>query len=350
VRKLLQQVPVHDRYYAMFVGYLSDEKYDEAGDNSIENMVFPPVSLNEMFLDRVKLKKLIVSKHFQKDGQYQRVEGPYTDKGHYIVFTQIKNAEKLLEQESWVVPLTPDEEGEKRVVQIERLAEDYENEYIKSWDDFFDDIEVKKPTTIDEAVELWGELKTLEYPYRRLLIKLRDNTQWDLSNPLQGRSALTNQLNSSMQNTINNISGFTIAVDINDITKREARVPGKFKDAVRFADAPNETDVYHYAEILTALINKVNGMRQQNAQLDLAGINQQMADARNQAETLLSTYDQDAKRIVRPLLVDPLTGASRENNVPKVTDAPAPGDAPPGKDKPGGPLGGWKMPPLPPRR
>src|SRR5207253_1633416 len=91
-RRYLQQVRVDERYYAYFVDCLSDEKYEEDGDNSNENLVFPPISLNDFNTDRPKVRKFITSKQFTKESKYKEVEGPYTEKGHAVVLMQIKGA------------------------------------------------------------------------------------------------------------------------------------------------------------------------------------------------------------------------------------------------------------------
>ena len=42
VRGALQAVPVDRRYYDMIVNSLNEERIDEAGEPTIDNMVFPP--------------------------------------------------------------------------------------------------------------------------------------------------------------------------------------------------------------------------------------------------------------------------------------------------------------------
>ena len=122
----LQSVPVHDRYYAQFVGSLAKEKYEEVNGAASENLVFPPVSLGALFGDRPKLKQIITSKSYSKDKKATLVEGPYTGDAYFVVTMRMAGAANLLKDEAWVVPLTPEEEGENIAVHLKRLAEDYQ--------------------------------------------------------------------------------------------------------------------------------------------------------------------------------------------------------------------------------
>ena len=130
-RDKLMKVPVNKRYYDLFVNAVNELKYDEAGDNIRANKQVPPLTLADMFADRPDvLKNVLSSARFQKEKRWKEVEGPYTDKGHYFVVVNIEQGKGLLEKEAWVVPLGPEETGERIPINLKRLADDYDQKYM----------------------------------------------------------------------------------------------------------------------------------------------------------------------------------------------------------------------------
>ena len=310
-------------------------------------MVFPPVSLNQLFIDRAVTRKYIVSKNFvSKAKKYYEVPGPYTEKAYNIVVVSIEKAEEFFKHEAWVVPPTKEEEGEQIPEHLKRLAEDYQYHYVEAWKGFFEDIQIKNPTTIQEALELWTDLKTSDYPYRRLLIKLRENTQFKIANPFEGRDNAVSQLNQGMTNMVSNITGgITINIDVRKINKAESTIPNKFRSAVAFGDGNGDTDVYHFTEVLTRLIATVQSRQRQDPSITIFAINQELADALKESDALLQTYDQDAQQLLKPLIEAPLTPGQHENLVPTLTEPPKPGEAPQPTNS-ANPTNKWNLPRL----
>ncbi len=76
VRAALQKVPIPQRYYDMFVNSLMDERIDEAGDLTIDNLVFPPKQLPLLFPDRAEVLKYFESRRYKETQKYQEVPGP----------------------------------------------------------------------------------------------------------------------------------------------------------------------------------------------------------------------------------------------------------------------------------
>src|SRR5690606_33481099 len=63
-REVLQQVPVNERYYSLFVDSLDYELLDPAGDRVDRNLVYPPVSLDKLLVRHPDVLKFVSSKQF----------------------------------------------------------------------------------------------------------------------------------------------------------------------------------------------------------------------------------------------------------------------------------------------
>src|SRR6185369_17259628 len=118
-------------------------------------------------------------KEFQN--QWKEVRGPFTFKGHEQVEASLKDGAKELEREMWVVPLTREESQRGALIErtLERVRQDYNNDYITEWIEFFRDIDVEIPVNNKAAIDEFKVLSTPDWPYQRLLRALADNTQFD---------------------------------------------------------------------------------------------------------------------------------------------------------------------------
>jgi len=308
VRDALQNVPIPVRYYEMFINSLNDERIDETGDPTIDNMVFPPIQLPRLFPDRQDVLTFFKSQKFESTKVYQEVEGPYTDKGHAAVVKQIEAAEGLLKAEAWVVPSTPDETPTKIPEYVKSVAKAYEGQYIRQWVDFFADIKVKTPTTADEAIDLYRVMSTTEYPLRRLLQSLEDNTQWKSVNPLEGNDAVAKEVNRRFNQKLNMYtSGIILNVDLKNAGKQLQAIPEKFKSACSFAQTgKGDSKVFKYAEIVKRLREQIIEAKNQDPTLDLRKMNDQLDAARKAADQLTAGLDPTGVSIVRPLMLDGL--------------------------------------------
>jgi type VI secretion system protein ImpL len=350
VRHALQNVPIQQRYYDLFVNSLNEERIEESGDPTIDNMVFPPIQLPRLFPDRQEVLTYFRSQRFDTTKTYQQVDGPYTDKGHAAVVKQIEAAEGLIKAESWVVPMTPEETPAKIPEYVKGVAKQYESEYMRQWMDFFTDIKVKTPTTADEAIDLYRIQSTTEYPLRRLLQALEDHTQWKSVNPLEGNDAIAREANRRFNQKLNMYThGIILNVDLRDAGKKLQVIPEKFKSACSFAAAgKGDSRVFKYAEIVKRLREQIIEAKNQDPTLDLRKMNDQLDAARKSSEQLLSGLDDTANGLLRPLLLDGLNVGVRPTlgngvDINKV----GPGGQPPK----GGPTppSTWKMPTVPGR-
>ena len=346
-RTTLQGVPVDARYYALFIDSLMDEKYDDAGDNARENLVFPPVSLVTLFPDKPEVLKIVESNLFKTKQLYQEVDGPYTEKGHALVVKNLEAGADFLQDEAWVIPLTREESTDQIAVHIKNVADAYETKYIQEWTDLFEDLRAKSPTSAEEALDIWRILSTTEYPYRRLIFKLEDHTQWKNANPLEGKDGVTRVLNQRLNQTISTRTrGLRFGLDVSQLSKERSSIPSKFRSMCSFGTATQDTGVQKYAELLLGLRSKMVELRNSNASADIRQLNEEIGKAQKDATQILSHYDNQAQKLLGPLLMNPITIGSRENNTPKTTtSAIPPGQLPPTGKKPTD----WTMPKIPGR-
>ncbi len=350
VRAALQRIPVSQRYYEMFVNSLKDERIDDAGDPTIDNLVFPPKQLPLLFPDRTEVLKYFESRRYKETKQYQEVEGPYTEKGHAAVMELIKKAGGFLEAESWVVPLTKEETPDKIPKYINAVAKQYENQYIKQWQDFFADIKVKTPTTADEAIDLYRITSSTPYPVARLVEILEDHTQWKSANPLEGNDAIAREANRRFNARLMMYTqGIQMNLDLRQIGKDMDIIPQKFRKTTEFIKGQRSTGTgdsraFLYGEVTKRLREQIIQEKNKDPALDLKKMNDQMDAARKEAEQLLNGYDETAMTLLRPLLLDALSVGVRPTLTNPGVDPKTlqPGQAPPGGVLPA--PGGWKMP------
>ena len=314
-RKVLQSVHVSDRYYAMFVTSVQHELYDPERGAERSNLQFPPISLDAMFTDRPKvIKKWITSRKFEKKKKYYEVLGPYTEKGHHRVLGNIKLASKLLEREQWVVPLTPDERGERVAANVVELAKSYERRYIAAWRGFLLDLHVRQPNNLKEGIEEYEALLRPEWPYLRILRALEDHTQWTGKTLNKDAGKIANR---RLKSRIQAKTGLRVNVDVNKIAGRTSKVPPTFKKAVAFgvlqgktgSTLLNETNLAKYLELLGKLRAKMLDETRSDPEASPNVIVQDLNNAMKEAEKMLK--DPLAKETILPLLLLPLNIAGK---------------------------------------
>jgi len=322
VRKTLQSVPVQDRYYELFVNSLNDERYDEAGDDRKENRKYPPLSLADLFVDRPNATKFIQSARYQKDKRFKDVEGPYTDKGHYIVVLNVANAEALLLSEQWVAPLGPDEAVDKIPTNLKRLSEDYDQRYIEQWSDFLADITITPPSTVKEALDLYNILLNTPYPYLQILRAVEDHTQWKKykkgDGPSVNKDELNKMFNTKLQQQFSQKTGglrITTNVDVTKMGERPSTVPPSFAALISFGVPPEntrpgqpitDTPLQKYLDSLTELRRVMQDIPAPPTSTDMINLSEQLSDVAKKVEAFLQPLDEKAKAHLRPLLLNPL--------------------------------------------
>ncbi|MCK6589890.1 MAG: ImcF-related family protein, partial [Polyangiaceae bacterium] len=313
VRKTLQAVPVQKRYYDQFVNILIDEKYDEAAENTRANKRYPPLNLQELFVDKPEVLKFITSQRIAKDKRYQEVEGPYTERGHWRVVNNVADGPGLLTREQWVVPLTQDEQIDRVPTHLARLADDYDTRYIEQWKDWLADIRVAPPATVKDAIALYTVLITPELPYLRILRTIEDHTQWKR----EGKALENEEANAILNRKLNQqlsqrTQGLRFNLDIKKIGSKTSVVPGEFKKLVDFAVPPTgasanaETPLSKYIAILETLRNDMQREADVSPNVDARQFGDRLNDARKQVLALLQGFDEKTKAMLKPLLLNPL--------------------------------------------
>ncbi|MBK9265945.1 MAG: type VI secretion system membrane subunit TssM [Polyangiaceae bacterium] len=321
VRDTLKAVPVQERYYDVFINSINDMVYDEASEVSQLNRKYPPLTLKSFFLDRPEALKFIKSARELKEGRMKEVEGPYTENGHYVAALNVANAAGLLESEQWVVPLGPEEQGDRIPINLKRLSEDYDQRYIEQWTDFLVDITVDPPKTVKEAIDLYNTLTRPPWPYLKILRELEDHTQWKKSKKEGGagvdQEAANRMLNQKLaQSFAQRTGGYRIKtnVDVTKLGERPSTVPSTFAKLVSFSQSDTkakqtvvtDTPLQTYVEILTELRRTMDAMNQPPTSTDMINLSEQLSDAAKKVEALLQPLDEKAKALLRPLLLNPL--------------------------------------------
>lgn len=315
VRATLQAVPVRKRYYDLFVNSLIEEKYDETGDNSRSNRKFPPHTLGDMFANRADLLKMLTSRLYQKEKRWKEVDGPYTEKGHYAVLQNVEEGVGLLEREQWVVPLGRDEQADSILKHLDTLANDYDQLYIQQWTDWMADLDVRQPANLKEAKALYTELAKPEYPYLRILRDLEDHTQWKRDPSALENKAISDRINMEINNKLSQkTQGLRFNVDVKKMRGKLSAVPAEFKRTVEFGvpssaggSAPiADTALAKYVRILESLRNDIQKLEDENPNADARLMGERLVDAIRQTDALLQPFDDKAKTLLRPLLLNPL--------------------------------------------
>ncbi len=337
-RDKLMKVPVNKRYYDLFVNAVNELKYDEAGDNIRANKQVPPLTLADMFADRPDvLKNVLTSARFQKEKRWKEIEGPYTDKGHYFVLVNIDRGQGACSRtRAWIVPLGPEETGERIPVNLKRLADDYDQKYIEEWTDWMADLKIESPATLKDAIELYTILVKPDWPYLRILRQMEDHTQWKKDKAAFENEELNREAERKLQQSIRQrTNGINIGkIDLKKLGDKESAVPGVFKSTVSFGvplevrGGPNQapitdTPLAKYITILQTPKDLMQRTVDENPQADSRVMNEQIATATESTGALLKTFDDKARQLLTPLLVDPLKivgggGAALPNGAQKV--------------------------------
>jgi type VI secretion system protein ImpL len=335
VRDKLTRVGSAERYYNQFVTVLIDQKYDETGPNSPENLKYPPVTLQSIFADRPEvLAKVRSSRHEGSEKKWGEVQGPYTFKGHEQVLANLEEGHKLLEREKWVVPLTAEEEKEGDRIQknLDRVRQDYDAQYIAQWVNFFRDIDVAIPANNREAIGEFKVLSTPDWPYQRLLRTLADNTQFDevyergeAEAQLLADGGLADQLRQRIQRRVDSRIRMNSAKLLGGSGQKAYvdPVPEKFRSMVRFGvpapapkpkegeppKEPGPVEMGTYVGKLQDLAGEMGNIEDGPVNADTKKATEKFEDAVKTTQGELLKMDETGQELMTPLLMNPLKQA-----------------------------------------
>jgi type VI secretion system protein ImpL len=322
-RDILRRVGPSQRYYDQFVTVLIDEKIDKAGPDTRDNLMYPPVTLKDMYADRPDVLAKVSSKRKAREGKWQEVQGPYTLRGREKVLSSLDNGYELLEREKWVVPLSTEEkqQGDRIKLALARVRQDYDNQYIAQWTEFFRDIDVAIPTNNVESIEEFRALSTPEWPYARLLRALKDNTQFEQPETAAEKAAgkkggVIDQIKRRVQSKISRQVGADVSrmgfggggADYID------PVPEKFKSMVDFAfpappkegEPPPPAKLGAYVASLEQLAGEMTVIEEGPASADTKAATALFEKTVKETESGILALDRTGQILMRDLLLNPL--------------------------------------------
>ncbi len=335
-RDRLTRVPDATRYYDQFVTVLIDQKYDESGPASDTNLKYPPITLQNIFTDRPEVLTRVRSSLKDRQNKWFEVRGPYTFKGHEQVVASLEEGHKVLDREKWVLPLTSDEEknGDKIQVSLDRVRQDYDQQYIQEWINFFRDVDVQIPANNREAIGEFKTLSTPDWPYQRLLRALADNTQFDevrqqneAEEQLLADGGVLDQLK---QRAVRRIEARTrvrtstfAGLLAGQKGERIDPVPEKFRSMVRFGVAPPQpkpkegepprdpspVELATYVGKLHDLAGEMGNIEDGPITADTKKATEKFEDAVKTTQGELLKMDETGQELLQPLLMNPLKQA-----------------------------------------
>jgi type VI secretion system protein ImpL len=303
---------------------LIDEKYDEAGPNERENLKYPPVSLNEMFADRPEALTKIHSAQKERTGTWYEVQGPYTAKGHAQVLESLKEGKKKLEREQWVLPYSGEEksQGDRIAKELARVRQDYDNQYITQWEGFFRDVQVDIPQTNRDAIEEFKVLSTPDWPYRRLLQRLSDETQFPRDDPA-GAAGKDGGILAQVKDKVQRRIEGRARMRLDGLLPGQGQadydpIPEKFESMVQFGvpaqavegqPPPPSPGLNKYVGHLEQLAGEMGNIEEGPPTTSTTKAREQFQAAVKETQTLLLGMDETGQRLMEPLLMNPLRQA-----------------------------------------
>ncbi|HZO12584.1 MAG TPA: type VI secretion system membrane subunit TssM [Polyangiaceae bacterium] len=324
-RDVLTRVGPSQRYYAQYVDALIDEKIDEAGPNTPDNMKYPPISLNDLFQDRPDALTKLSSKRKKREAKLQLVRGPYTAPGHEEVLRRLEEGYSRIERELWVVPLTTEEKQQPEKIKqaLERVRQDYDNQYINEWTEFFRDVDVAVPQNNVESIDEFKVLSTPDWPYWRLLKALRDNTQFDLlkekEEPIGADGGVLDQIKSRVQRRVDSKlrtrgAGKALLGGGAGQQERVDPVPEKFESMVNFAfpaspkegEPPPPSGLSGYVKNLEQLAGEMTIVEEGASGADPTKATELFEKAVSDSEAKILSLDRFGQELMRDLLMNPL--------------------------------------------
>lgn len=297
VRRTLGEVPRLARYLAMFVEDLASERRNPLGDDSLENLVHPSVSLARVLAGRRPLAPargwVLDQESRRKDPAPFEVSGSYTESALRAVYERLDKAEVLLKDEAWVIPLDDEEKLPRGIpTHLKRLSDEYEQRYISAWTRFASDMVPRSPSTLEEAREILEEI-TRNEPFVAVMNAILENTRW--TPPLPPRPT----------------GGLRVGGPASrDFTRIESRFRSLTTFVTGRTDAGKTTTPDHttYVGILRKLLQLTWDRLRDEPSLELPGLDAEFAEARREVEALLAPhYDLFAVGVLKAWLLAPLT-------------------------------------------
>jgi type VI secretion system protein ImpL len=301
VRSFLKRVSAADREYS---GLLRDAN---------ENV--PPITRESIFLNTA-FGSYVTS----KSSPEIVVTGAFTKIGWetYVRDRLGKDRAKQLALERWVLGETDPIGLAQMEKQLAELRERYFNNYIRAWADFLKDLDIRKPSSNDEALEELQALSEVPWPYLRLERILAENTKLDPSATEFAEQQVERNLR---QSVAQNSPTYAILADAGLIDPIPVRTPMPpeiaFQPMVRFGvpvgpidpNKPPATQLAHYQDRIVAnVVAVLTDLRDSKGKgVDPKNVTLAFENAIRTTNELLSpTQSGFTRPILSPLLLNPL--------------------------------------------
>jgi len=186
-RTRLRNVGLVGAYYERYVIALRDQR-----DPVNDELVYPAISVNTIFEDRREVintggdagvigSAKVLNSNGGPTAQPKEVSGIYTAKAHKVIMKSLKDLAANIDREAWVVPFSREEKNKQETIDraIKDVKKRYWNDYETEWEEFFRDLRIREPRNNVESISEYRNLATPDWPYKRLLQSLKDNTQFE---------------------------------------------------------------------------------------------------------------------------------------------------------------------------
>ena len=295
------------------------------------NEYVPPITRTTVFLNST-FATYIASK---TDPEVS-VAGAYTKAGWdtYVRDRVGKDRIAQLLKDRWVLGETEDASAALTQKQLDELRDRYFANYTRAWSDFIKDLDVRTPTSNDEALDEMTALSELPWPYQRLLRTLDENTKLEESSEERARREAESRGGNiitalASTATVGNIQVGTELVDAGVIKAQtkvrrwESPVEVAFRPMTTFGVAavpdgqggdakPGSTLLSVYQEkIVSKVVSLVTDLRDSKGR----GVKSEQVDKgfedaiRGTNELMSPTQSAFTRPLLSPLLLNPLEGS-----------------------------------------
>ncbi|MBK6520717.1 MAG: type VI secretion system membrane subunit TssM [Polyangiaceae bacterium] len=334
-RERLRASDQEQAYYDLFVRARNEEKIDPTKpDGDRTNLRFPPILLSDIFTDRSDVRTILSSKDElpTQKGKPAQVDGAFTAEAFKIIDKLLADeAAKLLEREAWVVPYDREEKLAQETIEtrLKNVRKRYEDAYIAAWTHLFEDVDTKIPLTNGEAITEFKILSTPDWPYRRLVQTLADNTQFaDDKVPagLMADGGVLDQIEKRVRRRIEgqtNIRLEDLQANV-DISSKE-RIKRTFETVVKFGitppyvpppPAPDGTrppekppvdpELTKYVTHLEKLASEMQVIEEGPLNTETADATKLFTQAVKDTEAMILKLDPRGQNMMREMLLNPL--------------------------------------------
>jgi type VI protein secretion system component VasK len=168
-RAALSRVPGPERVRSYLYESLRKKVLNPFAPRTPRNMRYRALTLQDVFADRPDVLRVLGSRRAGRGQAPAIVDGIYTQDAYHTVLTRSRQAPQSFASRAWVVPPAPEEQGDPLLAELRRAHDDYARRAVVEWTAFFEDIEVKRPRSVREAMALYQTLSRDEPAYVRLV-------------------------------------------------------------------------------------------------------------------------------------------------------------------------------------